>query len=120
MDTTLQYYGRLRTARHCGVLNGRDVYYLDVDLLAPRINVGFGSAIVRVSVGTTDQTTPIFRGASHCESDLDAVLAIEWSDSEAAARARAWVVEECLGRGQKLIRLASKVRGDADLAEVSV
>jgi hypothetical protein len=117
MDTTLRYYGRLRTAHHCGVLHGRDVYYLDVDLLAPRIDIGFGCAIVQVSTGTTDQTRPIFLGASHSDSDLDAVLAIQWSDSEAAGRARGWVAEECSGRGQKLIRLASKMRGE--LAEVS-
>jgi hypothetical protein len=117
MDTTLQYYGRLRTAHHCGVLHGRDVYYLDRDSLAPRSDIGFDRALVRVSIGTTDQTTPIFRGASHSDSNLDAVLAIEWSDSEVASRARAWIAEECLGRGQKLVRLASKMRGEP--AEVS-
>jgi hypothetical protein len=108
MNTHLYYFGRLRVACHCGLMSGRDVYLIDV---------GHGHALVYRSLGTADQATAIFVGARHFDSDLDAVLAIEWSDSEAAKRAREWIATECNDRAEKLMSVAAKMQvGQLDLA----
>jgi hypothetical protein len=103
MDTQLRYYGKLRHAAHCGTLDGRDVYFLDV--------VGFGRAIVRRSVGTMDQTTSIFIGIMNTP-DLDPISCVVWSGSDAAATAKQWVLEQCSERAAALLGLVEDLRAD--------
>jgi hypothetical protein len=117
MDTQLRYYGRTRPALHCGTLNGRDVYLLDVDMLAPRTDASFGPAIVRRSEGTSEQATPVFLGAMDI---LGPVSAVVWSDSDAAVRAKAWVVEVCTERADKLRSIAENLRGPTSKLDTEV
>jgi len=106
MDTRLQYFGRYRLAEHCGSIriHGflREVYFIDID----RDAIVHARAIVRCTPGT-DIAKLIFLGAM--ESDLGPISSVEWSDSDAAARARAWVAEECSERAAKLAKLAKLV-----------
>ena len=99
MDTQLQYLGQLRHAERCGTLHGRDVYFIS----------GFSCAVVLRSIGTADQTSPIFLGAD-C-GELDTIADVQWLDNSAAARAKAWVSTACMDRAEKLIHLANKLRG---------
>jgi len=104
MDTRLQYFGRYRLAEHCGSIriHGalREVYFLDVE---PGV-ILHARAIVRCTPGT-DQAKPIFLGAM--DSDLAPISSVEWSDSDAAMRARTWVAEECSHRAAKLAPLVA-------------
>jgi len=103
MDTRLQYFGRYRLAEHCGTLHGRDVYFLDAD-----VPTDIRRVIVRRSEGTPEQATPICEVNS--DSGLEQLSAVEWSDSEAAARAKAWLIELWTERANKLLGLADILR----------
>lgn len=103
MDIRLQYYGHSRPASRCGTLGGRDVFLLDVD--------GRRQAIVRRSAGTSEQATPIF---IEPDSDFTKVGLIEWSDSEAATKAKAWIHDLCTAQAAKLLTLANSLSGDKE------
>jgi hypothetical protein len=95
MDTQLRYYGRLRLAEHCGTLDdGRDVYLIDGGRLV--------RAVVRKSLGTSEQAMGIFLGGSNTVGQLKDLAKITWSDSDAATRAKAWVATQCRAMAAEL------------------
>jgi hypothetical protein len=87
-------------ARHCGTLDGVDVYL---------INDG-ARAVVRRSTSTLDQCTSIFSGAKASTSDLESIAKVQWSDGDAAATAKAWVAEECSTLSGKLNAVVESLR----------
>lgn len=102
-DTRLRYFGKLRPAAHCGKLHGREIYLLGDE---PK------QALVRLSRGTTDQASPLF--LTDAQPDFDQIVAIEWSPSEAAAKAKLWIRDLCTERAAKLSALASSLHSSAE------